>query len=250
MYVDESGDDGIQGSPTKNFILCGMVLHELIWQEFLNNLISFRHHLRDTKGLKTREEIHAAHFLTRPGELIRIPRHERVDILKHCIGWVSAQNVRIITVRVDKTKNNTSTPDIFEKAWQGLIQRFENTIYYKNFPAPKNSDERGMVISDNTYGLKLTRLFRKMRRYNPIPYKTSRTSRNLPIRYLVEDPLFKNSADSYIHQIVDVIAYFARQKYEPNVYMRKKGGHNWYDKLDAVLLKQACLSNPLGIVEI
>ncbi len=250
MYVDESGDDGVQNSPTKNFILCGMVVHELEWGQLLKNLIQFRQSLRDTVGLKVREEIHATHFLSRPGELIRIPRHQRVNILRNCIEWITTQNVRVITVRVDKTQAQTTVSNVFEKAWRSLIQRFENTIYHRNFPPPVNSDERGMIVSDNTYGLKLVRLFRRMRRYNPIPYRASGNSRNLPIRYIVEDPFFKNSADSYIHQIVDVIAYCARQKYEPNSYMRKKGGHNWYNKMDSILLKQASSANPLGIVEI
>jgi hypothetical protein len=41
MYVDESGDPGLVGSPTRYFTLTGMVVHELRWHETLNKLVSF-----------------------------------------------------------------------------------------------------------------------------------------------------------------------------------------------------------------
>jgi len=48
MYVDESGDSGIINSPTKYFILTGMVFHELRWRLLLDELKTFRRHLRAT----------------------------------------------------------------------------------------------------------------------------------------------------------------------------------------------------------
>ena len=32
MYVDESGDCGLQNSPTRYLVLTGLVIHELRWQ--------------------------------------------------------------------------------------------------------------------------------------------------------------------------------------------------------------------------
>ena len=52
MYVDESGDIGINGSKTKYFVLSAIVIHELRWNDALDDLISFRKMLRDTKKLK------------------------------------------------------------------------------------------------------------------------------------------------------------------------------------------------------
>ncbi len=42
MYVDESGDIGLTGSPTRYFVLTGLVLHELRWRQTLDELIAFR----------------------------------------------------------------------------------------------------------------------------------------------------------------------------------------------------------------
>lgn len=41
--------------------------------------------------------------------------------------------------------------------------------------------------------------------------------RNMKLQYVIKAPFFKDSASSFIHQIVDVIVYFARQYFEPNV---------------------------------
>lgn len=91
MYVDESGDSGIFNSPTRYFILSAIIIHESVWRVFLENLITFRRALKTAKDLKMNDEIHAKDFINSPGELVRIKRNERVDILKKCIHFLSGQ---------------------------------------------------------------------------------------------------------------------------------------------------------------
>lgn len=253
MYIDESGDPGVHAnSPTRYFILSSIVFHELRWRDLLDNLVDFRRHLRNSKGLKLREEIHATDFINSPGELKRIKRHDRVDIMKQCIDWVASNtDISVTTVCVDK-HNRHKENDVFEYAWTLLIQRFENTMRNKNFPGPANPDDRGMIFPDNTDGRKLKGLLRKLRHFNPVPNTTSLYLggyRNMNIRYIIEDPVLKDSQHSFFNQIVDVIAYSARQMYEPNKYMKKKGGHNFYKRLMPVLNTAASTKNKLGIVE-
>jgi hypothetical protein len=251
LYVDESGDSGLINSPVSYFILSGLVIHELRWNSVLNELIDFRKYLRSNKGLKLREEIHASDFINNPGDLKRIKRNDRADILKKCAHWIASQtDLNIINIVVDKRGR---TDDIFEIAWRALIQRFENTLNHRNFPGPQNPDERGLIIPDNTDNKKLQQLLRKMRRFNLVPNSTSTYAggqRNLALRYIVEDPFFKNSADSLFHQMVDVAAYSVRQLYEPNKYIKKKGLKNMAYILDPVLCKYASRTNAHGIVEI
>ena len=251
MYVDESGDTGLANSPTRYFILTGIVFHELRWTNILSDLVSFRKSLRDTIGLKLREGIHAKDFINKPGALMRIRRNDRVDILKKCIVWLNSQSdVSVFSVIVDK---QGKTGDIFELAWNALIMRFENTILHKNFPGPQNADDRGIILSDNTDGSKLTKMVRKMRHYNSIPNTGGLYSggyRNMRLQYLIEDPIMRDSANSLMHQIADVTAYMIRQKYEPNAYMKKKSGQTMYKKLEDVALKVASKTNDFGLVEL
>lgn len=255
MYVDESGDIGINKSPTQYYILSSLIFHEWYWNKILDDLLKFRKHLKGSKGLKIREEIHSVNFLCRPKELIRIKRNDRVDILKQCIDWAANyKNIfRVISIVVDKS-NKANQEIVFQYAWERLIQRFENTIKKNNFPCPDDSKyNKGLIISDNTNGGKLTTILRKMRRFNPVSDDnifSTKGYRDLKIKYIIEDPYLKNSKDSLLHQMVDVIAYSVKQLYEPNIYMKKKGGNNFYKRLDPILLKIACKNHPLGIVEV
>ncbi|MCB0517087.1 MAG: DUF3800 domain-containing protein [Chitinophagales bacterium] len=225
MYIDESGDVGLHNSPTRYFLLSAIVLHELSWKPILDDLVNFRRILRDTKGLKLREEIHCTNFINSPGQLVRIKRNDRLDILKKCIDWLNSQvQLNVFSVVVDKKDRNE---DIFELAWSTLIMRFENTISNKNFRGSQNPNERGIILSDNTEGEKLRKLIRRMRHFNSIPNRKDLFEggyRNLKLEYVIEDPILRDSQYSFLHQMNDVLAYCVRQKYEPNAYMIKKGG--------------------------
>ena len=251
MYVDESGDVGLNNSPTRYFVLSAIVVHELRWRRTLDSLVAFRKMLRDKKGLKLREEIHCNEFINKPGPLIRIKRNDRLDIIKKSVDWLNSQpDINVFSIVVDKQNR---TDDIFELAWNILAMRFENTIRHNNFSGPKNSDERGMILSDNTEGEKLRKLIRKMRHFNTIPNNKewyTEGSRNLKLEYIIEDPVFRDSQHSFLHQMNDVVAYCVKQKYQPNSYMKRKGGHNFYKRLDQVACKAVSNKNNLGIVEV
>jgi hypothetical protein len=223
MYVDESGDIGLlPRSPTRYFILSAIVIHELKWRDILHDLVQFRQMLKATKGLMIREEIHCTNFISRPGALVRIPRNDRLDIIKKCIDWLNFQtDISIYSVVVDK-EGKQITYDVFLQAWNALLMRFENTISKRNFPGPRNATDMGMVLSDNTDGNKLRGLLRKMRHFNMIPSLFG-GSRNLKLQYIIEDPVFRDSQYSFMHQMNDVVAYCAKQLYEPNSYMKRKG---------------------------
>jgi hypothetical protein len=140
--------------------------------------------------------------------------------------------------------------DVFLQAWNALLMRFENTISHRNFPGPQNATDMGLVFSDNTDGNKLRGLIRKMRHYNMIPSMFGTSARNVKLQYIIEDPVFRDSQYSFIHQMNDVVAYCARQMYEPNSYMKRKGGTNFYKRLQNVSLTVASRKNPYGIVEL
>lgn len=205
MYVDESGDPGIYKSPTRYFILSSIIIDEFKWRLLLNDYLQFRKYLRVSKGLKLEEEIHASDFINSPGDLVRIKRNIRLDILKKTIDWVikHKSDLQLITITVDKQGENI---DIFEHAWKTLLVNFQNTL--------KSEISTGIIITDNTNGEKLKKMMRKS-----------------SLKNIIEDPILKHSYNSLFIQIVDVIAYFCHQQYEPNNYVKKKGGHNFYKRL-------------------
>ncbi len=250
MYVDESGDAGLTNSPTRYFVLSGLIIHELRWQTNLDILISFRNRMRRSFGLRLREEFHSSHMISSPGDLKRIKRNDRLTMIRAFSKEIPKMiDVNIINIVIDK-QNKPVNFDVFEAAWNALIQRFENTISYRNFPGPTNSDERGFIFCDHTDDKKLFQMLRRMRRYNPIPHQKSYGSgfRNLPLHYIIEDPSFRDSSKSYFIQAVDLVAFLLYQRLSPNSYIIKKSAQNYFNNLKPVLCKVASSNDPDGIV--
>lgn len=252
MYVDESGDCGLLNSPSPLFVLTGLVVHELRWTEYRDRFIDFRRRMRNTFGLKLREELHASAMINRPGALVRIRRNDRLTIL-HCLvrELAAMPDLNIINVLVDK-RGKTPPYDVFGKAWIALIQRFENTISHRNFRGPANADERGMILPDHTDDKKLIRLLRQLRYYNPVPNQPQHGPgyRNLTLSRVIEDPSFRESEHSYFIQACDAVAFMLYQQEVPNAYMRKKSGNNFFKTLDPILCKVASPRDPQGVVRL
>jgi hypothetical protein len=250
LYVDESGDTGMLAGSSPFFGLSGLVVHELAWHQTIEAILDFRRQLRDQYGLKLKEEIHAKPFIHKPGDLARIPKDIRLRILRDVLDFLEGlPDINLIHILVKKSGHAT-TYDVFDKAWMVMLQRFHNTMSHRNFPGPRNSQDFGLVVADNTDEKKLRTLVRKLRRYNPIPNKQAAGFRHMPMRLTVEDPVHRDSLHSYFVQLVDVSAYFLVQREKPCGYVKRKGARNWFDRMDAVLCKVASTSDPKGVVRL
>ncbi len=253
MYVDESGDPGLaEQSPTRYYVLSGLVVHELRWRGCLDMLVDFRRELRRKYGLRMKEEFHTAQMLTRPGALVRIKRHDRLAMIRAFADVLAAiPDLNILNVVVDK-QGKPPDCDVFELAWKTLVQRFENTIGHHNFPGPANSDERGFVLADHTDDRKLMSVFRRMRHYNPIPNQESFGTgyRNLPLQYVIEDPSLRRSSHSYFIQAADLSAFLLYQHLTPSSYMRRNAGQNYFRRLKPVLCTVVLSNDAYGIVRL
>jgi len=204
--------------------------------------------MRSVHGLPRRTEIHASEFI-RKAPIPGMPRYVRLAILRNFIDELAKINFISVTNVVIRKAGKTSNYEIFDTAWQALFQRFETTLLYGNFPGA-NRNDYGIVITDNTDGMKLQKMVRRMAVFNYVPYAiwTGRGSRNLPIKRIIEDPNTRDSQYSYIIQACDTVAYFLMQKFAPNSYVRRMGAQNYFDRLRPVLNLRASPGHPLGIV--
>ncbi len=252
LYVDESGDSGIRGSPTRYFVLTGLVVHELRWNQYLERIVAFRTRMRSKFGLLLREEIHSARLINRLGALSRIKRNDRLTIVRNFANEIgSLPDLSIINVVVDKD-GKLPTYDVIDMAWRALIQRFSNTMSYHNFPGPANADETGVVVPDRGEVKKIATVLRRMRRYNPVPNQPAHGPgyRNLLITNLIEDPYFKDSEHSYFIQAADLAAFLLYQRIAPSSYFKMKSARNYFRRLDSVLCRVAATTDPDGIVRL
>lgn len=208
--------------------------------------------MKSAFGLGMRTELHAAPLLSRPGELVHIRKDHRLTIIRSFADELATMSeINIINVVVDK-KGKKPEYDVFERAWRVLIQRFENTLSYRNFNGPQNADDRGMLFPDHTDDKKLTQILRKMRRYNPIPNQSrfGEGQRNLLMKKVVEDPSFRDSAHSHFIQAADLAAFLLYQHLQPCAYVRKKSAQNYFFRLGPALCKKASNTDPMGVVRL
>jgi Protein of unknown function (DUF3800) len=181
-----------------------------------------------------------------------IKRHHRLAVIRRFADLLaSLADLSVVNVLVNKNGKPPSY-DVFESAWVCLIQRFENTLSHRNFPGPRNPDDRGMIFPDYTDTKRVVRLMRKMRHFNPIPSQPQFATRyrNLPMNSVIEDPSFRDSCDSFFVQAADLVAYLLYQKHHPNGYMKEKGGHRYFERLDPILCTVASSTDPQGIVRL
>lgn len=257
MYVDDSGDCGMpaDGSPTRFFCLSGLVVHELRWRDTLDDLSAFRRWLRSRYAVNIEDELHAAAMISNPATLARslqrLRKHERLAIVRHFADAIAKlSDVNIINVVVDKQSGKFPGKDeVFRRAWYAMFQRFENTIRYQNFPGPKNPDDRGIVFPDDTDGSKLKRYIRAMRTTNRLRVSEGSGAfyyKDEPIRVIIEDPVLRDSRESYFVQAADCAAFLLKQNVQPSSYMKRHGGNAYLGRLEPVLCIRASEKDPTG----
>lgn len=256
MYVDESGDCGkpSDNSPCRYFCLTGVVVHELDWRGAMTDLLSFRRWLKGRYGIPLDAEIHAANMIAKlksvHPSLQALKKYERLAVIRHFADALAGIPVlRVVSVVVDKHGAVPDKGEVFRWAWYSLFQRFENTIRRKNFPGPNGQQECGIVFPDDTDGGKLTRFLTHMRVNNflRVPDAGRHIVVNQPIQWLIEDPLMRDSRQSYLIQAADCTAFLLKQLVDPSAFMRKHGGNAYFGRLQPIVCKQASFKDASGM---
>lgn len=258
MYVDECGDSGMGTGSSDYFILSGMVIHESMWTKLLQKIADEAKDLKTKYGLDNSAEIHAKGMLGRSEKIYSsVPKVNRLMLFRDLLKFEGTLRdyIRIINVLVSKQGKGFGY-DVLSSAWDALINRFENTIEHGNFPitfpdSTQAPHEHGMLIVDQTDEKKLRDIIRRMRHNNQIPSSIQYgTYVKHNLKYVIEDPLHKDSRYTLPIQLSDANAYFLRQMISPNSTIRKHGAQNYFYSLEPVLLKEASRSDELGIVRL
>lgn len=276
-YVDESGDDGFPGA-SPLFALSAIYLHYLNWQPIFDQLLNFRRRLKTSHGLPVREEIHTRQLLRfkKPYNQIfsSLPKRQKsqwqdghhwakeiLDLFAAHIATLNWSAVNVVIV-----KNNLTAPPyrpVLDYALSFLIQRIENDLAPQNHPANKF-----IIIADPGREASMRHIARRLRRFNPVPSQYGGT-RHLPIRSLIEDPLPKDSKQSYFIQAADFIAtvaYLYVQAHYTSIPIPQRIGRtltsttatatatasnaitSWMNTLTPILNTHASRKDPYGVV--
>jgi len=208
-YFDESGDAGINLSPTRFFVLSCVLVHETRWLETLDHLIRMRTQIRQQHSISTRPEIKSQDIRRGRGPLLalRWSVARRMVFFQNLMRYEANRldGITTFAVAVDKAPAGQRGREPRETAWEFAMQRVNRFC--------EEEDERAVLFPDEGHYRFIRLLLRKMRRFQYVPRRYGGGSFSLPTARIVEDPNDRQSHDSYFIQLADWNAYAAHRSH-------------------------------------
>ena len=256
VYYDESGDDGYPNYSSPLFCLSAVYMHYLNWKENYEAVLDFRRNLKTDFGLPINIEMHTKNFLLdkNPYRDFGFSTDDRKQIVSLYCQLISRLDLKVINVVIVKEKLKYPNFAVLDTSLKYSIHRIDNDL-----DSSSNPSDRFMIITDPGRVGKMRKTTRKIQRINFIPSKFSSTTYRKEIKYLIEDPLPKDSKESYFIQLADIITYIMNL-YSiirigvadlPNrfkVYSNFDDVKEWMELLKPVFNLKAAQSDEFGIV--
>lgn len=200
-YYDESGDDGYPNTSSPLFVLTALYQHHLNWKENYDRVKAFKKQLAYDFPFPFHEELHTREFILNkaPYHLWKISETDRAHIVDLYCQLAAQLEVKIINLVIVKERLQKKEFDILDTALTYSVQRIENDLAAD----PQNRFE---IITDWGRVGKMRKTTRRVQKINYIPSKFGPTPRRQEIQKLIEDPLPKDSSESYFIQLADMVA--------------------------------------------
>lgn len=202
-YVDESGDAGLAGSLT--YSLGTVMVESSRWPSVFDDLIDFRRFIRRQFGVRVRDELKANYLLRNGGPLrpLQLSEQARFAIYRGHMRIQAKLELKAFAVVIDKVALATKRPglDPRDVGWEYLLQRLERYT-------TKNATEV-MLIHDEGEALRVRGLARKARRAGSAGSAFGTGYLRRPAQRVIDDPVARDSSQSYFLQLADMNAYAA-----------------------------------------
>ena len=256
VYYDESGDDGYPKYSSPLFILTAIYMHYLSWKENYESVIEFRRQLKKDFGLPVKLEMHTKYFLLDkdPYREFKFSNDDRKQIITLFTKLIPTLNLKVINTVIVKGRIKSAGYNVLDTALKYSVQRIENDI-----DPQSNPNERFIIITDPGRISKMRETTRRIQKINYIPSKYESLTYRKEIISLIEDPLPKESEESYFIQIADLIAYLinlytliefgiAELPNRMKDYLSYEEIKQWIELLKDAFNTKATTNNTYGIV--
>jgi hypothetical protein len=208
-YVDDSGNIGLPGSRT--YTLACVFFDVGRWPDVFDAMIDFRRSLARDYGVPVRTELKANYLLRGKGPLwkLNLSEADRHAIYLAMMKVQEALELQTFAIVVNKpelaARGRAENPR--EVAWEFLLQRIERLTTTTRTPA--------LIVHDEGEAAAVRKIARKARRAGSAgsAFGTGQLSR--PARLLIDDPVPRDSRQSYFVQLADVSAYAAFRRIHP-----------------------------------
>jgi hypothetical protein len=234
IYVDDSRDE-------KLCVFSALALPVDQWHEAFSRVREFRRKLRRAHGIYVYKELHAWKFVSGRGHISDriVTKGQRCAIFRDALEMTAGlPGARLFNAVFPRKQD--------ERAFEWLLNRINRTL--------NTWDSYGLLICDHGKNVVYTRMVRRMYVYNPIPSQfgswmgTGKSWKNIPLDRIVEDPFFKDSAQSYFVQLADFAAYALLRKENPLPSKSRYGLDVAFYKLNPILVLEARPRDPEGII--
>jgi len=229
FYVDESYN-------AEKFCLSAFCIRHSDWRDCFKMVHEHRRNLKQDHGVFIRKEIHAHELVGGRGNIASdvINKHARSRIFLGLLNLIAQMpNVMLFNVCLEVTGRRDPQLD----AWERLLNRIERTmrefetresvnrkrlLSLLPFSVSQRTTEeiknrllpyspRALIFADEGRETEITKVFRKMNVYNPIPSRYGGwggdPSKSIPLERIIEDPIFKKSHHSFFIQLADCAAF-------------------------------------------
>ena len=271
FYIDESYNQ-------ERFCLSAIAIRHDQWRDCFGRVQEHRRLLKQDHGIFVRKEIHAHELVGGRGQIADrvVNKHTRSRIFHGLLRLVAElPDVLVFNVCLDVKGRRDPQLD----AWDRLLNRVERTMleFEKRelrirkellSKLPTNTTTpgdplhlrllkyapRALIFADQGREVEITRVYRKMTFFNPIPSQfgtwAGGATKNLPLQRIIEDPVFKPSHHSFFVQLADCVSFaLLKRETPPTPNIAKYGINQFFDQcLSSVCYKAASPADPLGIV--
>ena len=255
-YLDESGDDGYPRYSSEIFALSNVYMHYQQWKENFERIREFRRLLRQDFGLPVKTEFHTKYFLLNknPYRQFNFSDANRITIVDLFCDLIGDLDLRIINVAIIKPRILRPDYKVLDTAVKYLVQRIENDLQ-----PSQNPQAKFLMITDPGRIAKMRWTTRRIQQINYIPSRFGPQPYRREITALIEDPLPKDSRESYFIQVADLVVFvvYLRMVFEVGVgriHGRMPAAvvapkvEDWLIRLQPSLNLEASGTHPFGIV--
>ena len=238
-YLDESYDD-------QSFALSALVVPVPVWRETFELVKGWRRLLRKQYGIFVNKELHATTFVSGHGRVGHrvVPKGLRAHIFLDSMDMIAQLPIRIISGCWTVPGRADPNAHAFGRIQERLQTRC------------RKQDRYITIIADEGRAAELRKVSRRSTVHNPVGsrfggWEDGASWKNIPNDRLIEDPMFRNSAESYFLQLVDFVAFaLLKSEVPPTPLVKRYGLATAYERLGPVLATEASSNDPrrLGIV--
>lgn len=151
-------------------------------------------------------EMHTKYFVLgkNPYRSLGLAAADRLQVMDLFADLIGSLQLKVINVVVNKAALQANTVEVLDTALKFSVQRIENDLD----PA-RNPEARFMVITDPGRVGAMRSTTRRIQHINYIPSRFGMKPYRREITALIEDPIQKDSTESYFIQLADYVSFVA-----------------------------------------